>query len=103
MSGLVNFAVLDPNSPWHSTNELRLPPLLESKFNHISLGAGYFNGDRYADAVRTLTQYSLYDDLSSEDLIEVYQDLEGTHNDKLRSFFKVCIENNLGLIASISP
>ena len=100
---LTNFAVLDPHCSWHSIEQITLPYSIKSKFNLVSLGDGHFNGERYADIISQITHYSLYDDLSSEDVKNIYQDLEGTGYDKLRSFFQICVENNLGLVASISP
>ncbi len=101
--GLTNFAVLDTHCSWHSIDQLILPYSIKSKFDLVSLGDGYFNGERYADTIYLLTQYSLYDDLTPEDVKTIYQDLKDTDYDKLKSFFRVCVKNNLGLIASINP
>ena len=81
-----------------------------------SSNPGFFNGEPYADLVEYVTRYSLYDDyLSPENVKAMHSDLQDHVKDTqgsrlpeagravaLELFFRICVENDLGLVSLIT-
>jgi len=116
LPSLTNLAVLPFSSPrfrWSHPSEIELPLGIREKFNRVSLGTS-FRGGPYEGIITALTGYSLYDEyLSPNQVKDIHTDLwdylkdppldcgEMKFIEQLEGFFRVCVKNNLGLVALV--
>jgi len=111
----INLAIIPPFVPWYHPQQFELPFDISSRFNLISLKgdsrSGAFEGSAYEDIIFYTTGYSLDTDyIPPDDIKDIHGNLAYHLSEmseltedfakimNLESFFRVCVENNLGLI-----
>ncbi len=119
--GLTNLAVLPFSNPfpWYDIRQVKLPRHIQEKFSYVYLEESMsesFNGEPYVELIDYLTSYSLYDDyLSPEAVKDIHSDLQDHVEDNqgsqclenkkavaLELFFRICVENNLGVVSLVT-